>query len=91
MSSSTPIRGEPGAEWTGMQDVSDAFHISVAWTLEPPSSEMLNATKAVVLNQFEGVRKVLIMVEEIKAKVGNVVTSVRLQRNVSEGSSLLSV
>jgi hypothetical protein len=90
-SSSTPIRGEPSADWDGMQDVSDAFHISIAWTLEPPSNNMLDATKSVALNQFDSVRRVLIRVEEIKAKVGNTITSVRLQKNVSEGRSLFGL
>ena len=90
-SSSTPMRGESSVDWDSMQDVSDSFHISIAWTLEPPSNNMLEATKSVALNQFEDVRAISIRVGEVKAKVGNVVTNIRLQRNVSEGGSLFGL
>jgi hypothetical protein len=90
-SSSTPVRGEQNVEWEGMQDVSDAFHISIAWSLGPPSSDLLTATKSMAMNQLEDVKKMLIRVEEMKTKVGNVVTNVRLPRNVSERNGLLGL
>ena len=71
-----------------MQDVSDAFHISIAWMLEPPSVELLATTKAMAVDGFENAQRMSFTVEEIKAKVGNVVTSIPLPRNVVEGRSL---
>lgn len=90
-SSSTPVRGEPRVEWHGMQDASDAFHISIAWALEPPSNQMLDATRSLAMDQFEEVKKALLKVEDIKAKVGNVVTSIRLHRTVVEGESMFGL
>ena len=74
-----------------MQDASDAFHISIAWALEPPSNQMLDATRSVAMDQFEEVKKALLKVEGIKAKVGNVVTSIRLHRTVVEGESMFGL
>lgn len=88
--SSTPIRGGPDSDWSGMQDVSEAFHISIAWTLEPPSNNLLDTTGS-ISSRFADANGILIRVGDIKVKVGNVVTSVRLQRNVSERSNLLGL
>jgi hypothetical protein len=77
--------------WSSLQDLSDAFHVSIAWTLEPPSSFLLEATDSVSSNQFENTKKIALQVEEVKAKVGNVVTNMRLQRNVSEEKGLFGV
>jgi U6 snRNA phosphodiesterase len=90
-SNSTPARGEPSVEWHGMQDASDAFHISIAWALEPPSNHMLDATRSLAMDQLEEVKKALLKVADIKAKVGNVVTSIRLQRTVMEGKSMFGL
>lgn len=87
----TPIRGEPDDQWDGMQEVSDAFHVSFAWSLEQPNDAMLDATKSVSVKEFEDATKALISVEEIKVKVGNVVTKVPLARNVSERIGLLGL
>jgi hypothetical protein len=75
-------------DWSDMQGVSDAFHVSIAWTLEPPSPELLEVTKSMAIEGFEGVKRISFRVEEMKAKVGNVVTSISLLRNVVEGKSL---
>lgn len=90
------IRGakkqKPGSDfkidWTGMQDLSKAFHISIAWALESPSQELVEATKAAAFDQMKTIRGIPVKVEEIKAKIGNVVTNIRLQKNVVEGKSL---
>jgi hypothetical protein len=84
-----PRRGsESRMDWSGIQQVSDAFHISIAWTLERPSVELLAATKTIVADEFDDVKKISFMVEEMKAKVGNVVTNIRLPRNVVEEKAL---
>ena len=75
-------------DWDGMQEVSGAFHVSIAWTLEQPSFQLLAATKSMAVNEFEDVGKVSFRVEEMKAKVGNIVTNIRLPRNVVEGKAL---
>lgn len=75
-------------DWNGMQEVSGAFHISIAWTLEQPSFQLLAATKSMAADEFEDVGKVSFRVEEMKAKVGNIVTNIRLPRNVVEGKAL---
>lgn len=90
-SSGTPVLGELPVEWDGMHDASDAFHISIAWTLEAPSKDMLEATRIVSMNQFEDVKRTVLRVKEIKSKIGNVVTSLPLQKNISEGKGLLGL
>jgi hypothetical protein len=85
------MKGRSGSEskmdWSGIQNVSSAFHISIAWTLEGPSQQVVEATD-MTAQLFEEAKKISFRVEEIKAKVGNVVTNIRLQRNVVEGKSL---
>ncbi|KAH8813168.1 hypothetical protein F5884DRAFT_787621 [Xylogone sp. PMI_703] len=73
-------RGKATDYWEDMVDVSDAFHVSIAWTLEKPSEEVIERTKEVQESaDFEEVRKATkIKTEEIKAKIGNVVTSIGL-------------
>jgi len=75
-------------DWTGMQDLSKAFHISIAWTLEPPDEELVEATKFIATQQLKETKSIAIKVEEIKAKIGNVVTNIRLHKNIVEGKSL---
>ena len=75
-------------DWSEMQEVSDAFHISVAWTLEQPSFEFLTATKTIAVDDFADVKDISFIIEEMKAKVGNVVTNIRLPRNVAEEKAL---
>ena len=71
-----------------MQDVSDAFHISIAWTLEQPSFELLARTKSLFADGFEDVKKISFDVEEMKVKVGNVVTNIPLPKKVVEEKAL---
>lgn len=75
-------------DWTGMEDVSDAFHVSIAWTLEPPSQGLLEITNALATDRSADLKQFTVTVEEIKAKIGNVVTGIRLRKGVSEGNGL---
>lgn len=75
-------------DWDGIQDVSNAFHISIAWTLEPPNTDLLDATNSMAGILLEDVKKFVIKIEEIKAKVGNVVTNIPLKKNASEEKGL---
>ncbi|RFU28379.1 hypothetical protein B7463_g7959, partial [Scytalidium lignicola] len=61
-------------------DVSDAFHVSIAWALESPLKEVVERTRRVQgSGEFEDVREgIRVRTEEVKAKIGNVVTSIPL-------------
>lgn len=71
-----------------MEDVSSAFHISVAWTLGAPTKELLESTKTVASDHMKGISHVQLRIEEMKSKVGNVVTSIPLPRTVAMGKGL---
>lgn len=73
----------PSSEWGSLQDVSDAFHISIAWKLEPPNQELIDFVKKEV-EKSELVKQIDVRVDEIKAKLGNVVMSISLPKNVVE-------
>ncbi|KAI9648391.1 poly(U)-specific 3'-to-5' RNA exonuclease [Ciborinia camelliae] len=74
--------------FSDMVDLSEAFHISIAWTLSPPDQELINATERLTTNELIKVKQIQIKTEEIKAKIGNVVTNVPLPVSVMEGKSL---
>ncbi|CAG8958941.1 hypothetical protein HYFRA_00012938 [Hymenoscyphus fraxineus] len=78
-------------EWKDMQDLSSAFHISIAWTLESPSQELKKVTGALVENHFKEMSSMEVDISEIKVKVGNVVTSLGLRTNAMEGSGLFGM
>ncbi|QSZ29544.1 hypothetical protein DSL72_004059 [Monilinia vaccinii-corymbosi] len=71
-----------------MVDLSEAFHMSIAWTLLSPDQELIDATERLTSTELTKVKKIQVMTEEIKAKIGNVVTSVSLPVSVMEGKSL---
>lgn len=75
-------------DWSGMQDVSAAFHVSIAWTLEPPSQDLLETTSDLATDQSVDLMQLTFTVEEIKARIGNMVTGIRLRKGVSEGNGL---
>ncbi|KAF8865313.1 hypothetical protein BDZ45DRAFT_788981 [Acephala macrosclerotiorum] len=77
--------------WKDMQDLSTALHISIAWTLTEPSQELVELTKSVTHDKFDKIKKIQISVEEIKAKVGNIVTRMPLPKSVTVGKSLFGV
>ena len=82
---------ESKIDWSDMQEFSDAFHVSIAWKLEPPSVELLATTKSMVIDRFEDIKKISFKVEEMKAKVGNSVTNFPLPRNFIEEKALWGV
>lgn len=71
------------------QDVSDAFHVSIGWSLTAPSAEMEMRTKTLVEGKgFMEVKEMSAGVAEVKAKVGNVVTGITLPKAVVERKGL---
>lgn len=78
-------------DWTAVQDVSTAFHISIAWALEAPEIDLLDATKSMADGQLEDVKDIVVKVREIKSKLGNVVTNILFQRNVMETKGLFGI
>lgn len=68
-------------------DRSSCFHVSIAWTLNPPTEEMRKKAREWKdsVNAFK--------VQDVKAKIGNAVTSIPLQQIKSErkNASLFSV
>ncbi|KAH8679908.1 U6 snRNA phosphodiesterase Usb1 [Tricladium varicosporioides] len=83
--STTLKKGSPA------QDVSNAFHISIAWTLSAPSPDVISMTNKIVANHFQDVTAIYINVSEIKAKVGNHVTNISLKAMALEEESLFGV
>ena len=74
-----------------MEDLSDSFHISIAWTLKSPESELLKLTRTVAMDHMKEFDQVQVHTGEIKSKVGNVVTNIPLPKAVSVGKGLFGV
>lgn len=69
----------------GIQDFSDAFHISIGWSLEQPTLQVATAIQAAEDDDsFQNVKGINIKVEEIKVKVGNIVTNIFLPLKTTE-------
>jgi U6 snRNA phosphodiesterase len=80
--SSSPREGD-------ILDFSSAFHVSIGWTLEQPSSYVTDITKATTKDTiFESLKTVSIKVDTLKVKVGNIVTSIPLAPKALEGKGL---
>ena len=75
-------------DWHEMHDRSNAFHFSVAWSLEPPDKDLIQTTTALAVSQMKGVHTIKVKVEDIKAKIGNNVTSIHLQSKIGESKGL---
>ncbi|KAG9240076.1 U6 snRNA phosphodiesterase Usb1 [Calycina marina] len=72
----------------GMQDRSNSFHFSIAWTLKTPDADLIKATGELAKSQMKDVQKIRVKVSDIKAKIGNVVTSIPLTTNIQERNNL---
>lgn len=90
--SNARTKGRRGSElktdWSSMQEMSAAFHISIAWSLEPPSQDLLDITNMTTTDQLGLLQKIEVKVEDVKAKLGNVVTGIQLRKNVVEAKGL---
>jgi hypothetical protein len=76
---------------TEIRDISDAFHFSIAWTLAKPNSELLLSTQELAKMHFDKIKAIQVKVSEIKAKVGNVISSVPLPTDVVVRRGLFGV
>ena len=69
-------------------DASKQFHVSIAWTLVEPTSVMETAAAEISTSRLE---KIDVPVKSVKAKVGNVVTSIALDSRDVEGRGILGL
>ena len=79
----------PARSWP---DRSDAFHVSIAWSTEKPSSEMISQTNTIneseaIMNQVRALR---IQFLSVKVKIGNTVKDIPLPVRAIEGKGLIS-
>jgi hypothetical protein len=74
-----------------MDDISDAFHISIAWTLSSPSQGLLELTESTTVDYRKEISRIQVKIEEIKSKVGNLVTNIPLPETVSVGKGLFGI
>lgn len=72
-------------------DATNAFHFSIAWTLEKPDLELIDYTDALQKSECDDVKKVTVKVEEIKAKVGNIVSIMRLPSGLTTRKCLFGI
>jgi U6 snRNA phosphodiesterase len=73
-------------------DFSSAFHISIGWALEQPSSSMMNLAKSTFNDTiFDSLKAISVKVAMIKVKVGNVVTNISLVPKGLEGKGLFGI
>lgn len=84
-----PALFKPGIDWDDTKDASDAFHISIGWTLEPPTQNLQDSTRSMAAMDLLVDGQGCLRVEGIKAKVGNIVTDIPLKMSVVEGKWLV--
>lgn len=84
----------------GNHHPSNHFHVSIAWTLEKPSTELLAQTRSVVVvvddddrRRNTTIAKVIgemcVRFESVKLKVGNTVKDIALPTKVQESKGLI--
>ena len=78
-------RSQPDQEQDD-EDLSLHFHISIGWTLDPPSTDLIERTKSTDVGDIMGLQ---IPVNAIKVKIGNVITVMSLPTKVEEGKGLI--
>lgn len=71
------------------EDFSDAFHISIAWTLESPTADDIDQLESLARSaEFEAVKETSFTVSTVKVKVGNIIKSIPLRSIHAKGTSL---
>lgn len=81
---------EVKVDWSGMHDRSEAFHISIAWTLKPPNQKLIEITRAIASERLEAIQGISVEVKDLKSKIGNIATSIPLHKSVAESTSMFS-
>jgi len=81
---STPSR--PKLLFNGQSDCSTCFHISIAWSLGAPSENLSASTMALDMGGLANMR---LVVSNVKAKVGNAVTSIPLPTKTVNAKGIL--
>jgi hypothetical protein len=72
-----------------LEDFTSSFHVSIGWALEQPAVEAVDLMKTILDHQILGsIKKITIKVDNVKVKIGNVVTSVALPLKAVEGKAL---
>lgn len=67
-------------------DFSSHFHISIGWSLEEPSSQVLEKTRTADRSTIQEIR---VKFNDVKMKIGNAVTVVPLSKEVGVGKGLI--
>ena len=70
----------------GVPDMTSNFHISIAWSLEAPSSAMAEQTRSMDISRL---KEVHVSVKAVKVKIGNIITSHALSIKPIESQSLI--
>lgn len=65
-------------DWAELQDFSNSFHVSVAWTLEAPTCDVLEFTKTITNGNTKDINKLYAKFENLKIKMGNTLISIPL-------------
>ena len=67
-------------------DVTSNFHISIAWSLEAPSSALAAQTRSMDISRL---KEVQVSVKAVKVKIGNIITSHALSVKAIDSRSLI--
>lgn len=65
-------------------DMSSSFHISIGWTMSPPSQDLVD-----VLDRVTELKEIKVDVRTVKAKIGNSITSIPLTSKVDVSNSII--
>lgn len=76
----------------GDRDLSECFHVSIAWTLERPSEAMMSRLTSVngSFELAETVKNLVVRFASVKLKIGNAVTDVPFKVHAEEGKGLIA-
>ena len=69
-------------------DYSSSFHVSIAWCLEPPSTEVMNRMKSIDIGSLQQIR---LAVKSVKIKVGNAITAFALAPKPPNAGGILGL
>ncbi|RKF62823.1 U6 snRNA phosphodiesterase [Erysiphe neolycopersici] len=69
----------------------NTFHVSIAWSLEPPSQSHMEWMETTNDEIFENISKIHTVFENVKVKIGNAVISIPLLGNVIETGGSISI